>query len=618
MKIVARTKNLIHSCLMLACTNTLAQSTDQGVEEIIVVAHRLPVPSSKVASSVSVLTQEDIAEYGNLSIKDILRQTPGVASTSNGGMGATSSLRIRGEEGFRTLVLFDGIRLSDPSATQVATPIEHILSDGIGQVEIIRGPQGLNFGADAGGIIALSSQTNEEGLNTSLEAQSGKFGTSQGNLNISGSNGSSDFSIFASQINTDGFNARSDDNILMDDDGYENSTIHLRARTKLTDQIRIQAVHRNVEGDSEYDGCFLQTTIHDCESEYELEASRLSIDYNSETLTHSLGFSKTETDRKFFSADELGFSSAGELNRIEYIGSLNQFDSFSLIYGFDLEEEINGKMERDNEGYYLEFLSNFSDKLTISGGVRRDENDDFGGHTSHRITGAYLFDWTNLSVKFKTSYGSGFRAPSLYEIDYNSGPWAFPPASNTQLQEEKSEGYEYGFEFLAHDKLSGELIVFDQEIDDAIYFDLAGYSGYLQETGKSKSTGIEVNGSYILSDSLTFKANYTYNDTERPNGLQRLRRPEKLGNIGINYQNDSGKLRLNSFYRMSKNSIDERFGSLIGLDDFEVLDISISYKITPEIEIFARIENVLDEKYEEVIGYLTPRRGSYLGFRINI
>ena len=60
MKIVARTKNLIHSCLMLACTNALAQSTDQDVEEIIVVAHRLPVPSSKVASSVSVLTQEDI------------------------------------------------------------------------------------------------------------------------------------------------------------------------------------------------------------------------------------------------------------------------------------------------------------------------------------------------------------------------------------------------------------------------------------------------------------------------------------------------------------------------------------------------------------------------------
>ena len=110
----------------------------------------------------------------------------------------------------------------------------------------------------------------------------------------------------------------------------------------MTDNIQIQAVHRNVEGDSEYDGCFLQTTIHDCESNYDLEASRLSLDYDSETLTHSLGFSKTETDRKFFSANELGFASAGELSRIEYIGSLNQFDIFSLIYGFDLEEEVKG------------------------------------------------------------------------------------------------------------------------------------------------------------------------------------------------------------------------------------------------------------------------------------
>ena len=118
--------------------------------------------------------------------------------------------------------------------------------------------------------------------------------------------------------------------------------------------------------------------------------------------------------------------------------------------------------------------------------------------------------------------------------------------------------------------------------------------------------------------SLTFQANYTYNDTERPNGLQRLRRPEQLSNIGINYQSGSGKLRLNSFYRVSKNSIDERFGALIDLDDFEVLDISMSYQVTSEIEVFARIENVFDEKYQEIIGYLTPRRGTYLGFRISI
>ena len=288
-----------------------------------------------------------------------------------------------------------------------------------------------------------------------------------------------------------------------------------------------------------------------------------------------------------------------------------------MIFGVDLEEEVNGQLERDNQGYYVEYLSDFSNNFLITAGVRRDDNDDFGSHTSHRISGAYLLDWQSSSVRLKASYGSGFRAPSLYEVDYNAGPYSFPPASDVSLTEETSSGFEYGIEFLRNSGSRAELTFFDQKIDDAIYFDLSGYSGYLQERGTSKSSGVEFNTSIILSDSIGFQANYTYNDTERPNGLQRLRRPEQLSNFGINYENDSGRLRVNMFYRISNNSVDERFGSLIDLEDFEVLDVSIAYAITPQIEVFARVENVLDEKYQEISGYLTPRRGSYAGFRIN-
>ena len=611
------TKSFFLICLTLNAPHAFAQGNVQPLEEIVVVANRIGVPSRQVASSVSSLTEEEILEYGNLSIKDILRQTPGVASTANGGMGATSSVRIRGEEGFRTLVLFDGLRLSDPSATQVATPVEHILSDGIGRVEILRGPQGLNFGADAGGVIAISSKKDEEGLNANLSAQSGRYGTNQGNLSLIGSNKKADFSIFANQVETDGYNAQTADSLLKDSDGYENDTIHARVGAKLTDEIQLQAVHRNVKGDSEYDGCFLQTTIHDCQSSYRLKASRLSLDYNSETATHSLAYNKTDTDRDYFSAETLAFDSVGEINRLEYLGSLTGFNNFTLIFGVDLEEEVNGQLERDNQGYYVEYLSDFSNNFLITAGVRRDDNDDFGSHTSHRISSAYLFDWQNSSVRLKASYGSGFRAPSLYEVDYNAGPYSFPPASDVSLTEETSSGFEYGIEFLRNSGSRAELTFFDQKIDDAIYFDLSGYSGYLQERGTSQSSGVEFNTSIILSDSIGFQANYTYNDTERPNGLQRLRRPEQLSNFGINYENDSGKLRVNTFYRISKNSVDERFGTLVDLEDFEVLDVSIAYAITPQIEVFARIENVLDEKYQEISGYLTPRRGSYAGFRIN-
>jgi vitamin B12 transporter len=343
----------------------------------------------------------------------------------------------------------------------------------------------------------------------------------------------------------------------------------------------------------------------------------MSLEYDSGAYSHTLAYSESKTDRNDFALGALSFGSQGQLNRFEYVGSAKNLQGFDIVFGIDVEEEINGPLERDNKGYYIEYISDFSNNLFLTAGARRDENDDFGDHTSFRASGAYLLNWDNSRVKFKASYGSGLRAPSLYEIDYNSGPWSYPPASNTNLSEEVSRGFEYGFEYLRNNNLRVELTAFDQEVEDAIFFDLAGFSGYLQDKGTSKSQGIEMDGSYSLSDTISFTANYTYNDTERPNGLQRIRRPKNLFNFGLNYQSSSEKLRLNAFYRGSRDSVDEQFGSVVDLVNFEVLDITGRYQLSSNVEIFARIENVLNEKYQEVIGYISPERASYLGVRLN-
>lgn len=610
-------KNFICVFFVLITTNVLSQTEQTVVDEIIVVSNRVPVPLEKITTSVTLLSEEEIKSYGNLSLKDVLRQTPAIGTTSNGGIGATSSIRIRGEEGFRTLVLFDELRLSDPSAPQVNTPIEHVLSNGITKVEILRGPQGLSYGADAGGIVSLSSRPEQEGFNVGLDRQFGSFGTEQGSVALTADNEKLDFSLFASELNVDGYNARTSDSVLADDDGYENETVHMRLGANLTDNLRLQAVHRNVDGRTEYDGCFSGTTVHDCDSLYDLSASRMSLEYDSAAYSHTLAYSESKTDRNDFALGALSFGSQGKLNRFEYVGSAKNLQGFDIVFGIDLEEEINGALERDNKGYYIEYISDFSSNLFLTAGARRDENDDFGDHTSFRASGAYLLNWDNSRIKFKASYGSGLRAPSLYEIDYNSGPWSYPPASNTNLSEEVSRGFEYGFEYLRNNNLRVELTAFDQEVEDAIFFDLAGFSGYLQDKGTSKSQGIEMDGSYSLSDTISFTANYTFNDTERPNGLQRIRRPKNLFNFGLNYQSSSEKLRLNAFYRGSRDSVDEQFGSVIDLVNFEVLDITGSYQLSSNVEIFARIENVLNEKYQEIIGYISPERASYLGVRLN-
>lgn len=615
-------KNLPFTLTTLAASfllsqSTLAQTTDP-LEEIVVVANRIPVPIKQVGTSVSILTKEEITARGNQSLTDVVRQLPAVSVSRNGGIGAATSLRIRGEEGFRTLLRFDGLKLADPSGTQVSPQLQHVLSSGIERVEILRGPQGLSYGADAGGVINITSRSGSNGLEGNLDIQAGSFGTTQFSGDISGGNDTADFFISASTLDVDGFDTRDSDNVLMDDDGYDNDTIHARFGLNVTENLRIDLVHRDVDANAQFDGCFSGGTVHDCNSISELQATRLGAVYTTESMSHSLAYSNTESDRDNIALGVSSFSALGELERWEYVGQLSSLEQLDLVFGVDLEEESNNNATRDNKGFYVEALSKFSETLFFTAGVRQDDNDEFGEHTSYRVTGAYLMELNSTdTLKFKSSFGTGFRAPAPAEVAYNAGAFASPPASLVTLKEENSEGWEVGVEYYSGTRLKLEAVYFDQKIEDAIVFDLAGFSGYLQDIGTSTSQGVELSGNFELNNNWNVNANYTYNDTERPNGVQRRRRPETLTNIGVSYRSTDERLSFNAFYRTSKDSIDEIGGTVVSLENFGVLDINANFRINETVEVYARIENFLDEEYQEIFDFNSAERGSYVGLRLS-
>jgi vitamin B12 transporter len=128
---------------------------------------------------------------------------------------------------------------------------------------------------------------------------------------------------------------------------------------------------------------------------------------------------------------------------------------------------------------------------------------------------------------------------------------------------------------------------------------------------------VELSGEYNLNASWSLNANYTHNETEQPNGWVRLRRPQRLLNIGASFYGLNERLNVNAFYRVSQDSFDQSGANLVALDDFSVLDLSATYQVTDNIQVYGRLENALDEEYQEILTYNTPGRAGYIGVKLS-
>ncbi|MCB1846149.1 MAG: TonB-dependent receptor [Halieaceae bacterium] len=606
--------------LALAGTSTcLTTLADNMLEEIVVTSTGVEMPLRQVGTSISVIDQEEIERLGFISLYDVLRTQPGVSVTNTGGAGSATSLRIRGEEGYRTLVLLDGIDISDTSGPQVSPRFGQLLSSGVQRVEILRGPQGLMYGGDAGGVVNVTTIAPSDGFGGEVSAEGGRYGAQQLSGNVGGGNDTVDFNLSGADYSNDGFNARSTDTVVRDDDGYDNSTVNARIGYQATQALRFTLVGRDVDGNNRYDDCYTVDTFEPtdrCRDKYEQQAWRLAGDYRAGRFEHQLAYTGNDTDRKFFSDGQTGFRARGTLERIGYLGNFRYSDDLRLVYGAERQQESmdDGSTDasRDQYGYYFEYQGGFSDRLFVTAGTRFDDNDDFGTHTSYRLSSAYLIPLAGGELKLKGTYGTGFRAPSLYEVAYNSGSFAYPPASETTLREEQSKGYDLGLSWGADSGLYLEAVYFDQKIEDEIYFDLANYSGYLQRDGTTDSNGVELSVAWPIVASLSLTANYTFNNTETAAGQSRPYRPEHLANLGLSWRTLADTLVLGAAWRLSQDAEDVDGSQL---DDYQLLELSASYQLLPSLQLFGRLENALDEDYQEVPTYNTSGAAGYAGVK---
>ena len=613
MSIVLR--SIVALVALVASSSVLRAQPTQRPEEFVVTSSMIPQPRRQIATAVSVVEAEEIELRGYASLADVLRTQTGIGVSNSGGPGKSTAVRIRGEDSFRTLLIVDGIRALDPSAPQVMPTFDSLLTTSDFQrVEVLRGPQGFMYGADAGGVVNVITKQGGAESGSQLGLEYGDYSTRKIDGALSGGGEGGDYFLSVVDLETDGFNSRTADTVLQDDDGAENTTLHAKFGWNWSENVRLEFVARDIDAETEYDSCFV---VHDCLSTTEQTTYRVSAAHSNNSASNAFGFSSVDTTRADFAGGTPAFGTEGEISRFDYTGAYKASEASTLVYGLDFQDEEligdDGPQSRDNKGYYLEYQGALQDTVFVSLGARYDDNDDFGTHTSSRLSLAYVQDrGAGNSVKYRASVGTGFRAPSLYEIAYNSGPFASPPAAGSTLTEESSQGYDVGVEYDTANGAHLEVTYFDQEIEDEVYFDLTTFSGYLQSTGITTSKGFEIAASLPLGARWSLLANWLDNEATDAANQQRLQRPENLGNFGFMFRSADERFGFIANYRVARDSID---AGNVAVDDYEVLDLSMTFDATEAFQFFARIENATDEEYQEVVGYNTAEQSIYGGVR---
>ena len=255
------------------------------------------------------------------------------------------------------------------------------------------------------------------------------------------------------------------------------------------------------------------------------------------------------------------------------------------------------------------------DRLSLTGGLRHDDNELFKDATTWRTTAAYVLDGTG--TKLRASYGTGVKNPSLFELYGHTQGYQ----GNPNLKPERATGWDAGFDQpLWGGRVAIDGTWFAQRIEDLITG--AGRTS-VNMPGTSRVRGIEAGLTAELMADLFLRGSYTFTDGEDSEGFALYRRPKHQASLNVNYRflDDRADANLGILYtgRRTDWDYDAAYNrSVVNLPPYVLVNLAGSYKVTERLEIFGRVENLFNRQYEEVLTYGTAGRAGYLGLRLSL
>ena len=625
---------------------------------IVISASKNPQSLSSVGTSVTILDEKFFKNSSEYFLGDALStSTTGANFFQSGGHGTSSAIQLRGMPKRYSTVYIDGIKMSDPSSVSNDFDFANILTSQVSRVEILKGNQSSIYGSGAiGGTIHVFTKKGEPGLKKDINFTAGSHGTNNLATSVSGGDQNMNYYVGLQRFQTDGISAMTHND---ENDRYRNNGLVASFGNKFSDTLELESNVRVSETYLQYDhpqieGSFGCSTCDHSEEVDGVESStNISLIYKPiEKFTNKFTVANTYIKRVYGETPNSGNTKQdkyyGERYAYLYQGNYNFNLDNSVVFGIEREDDqmglnsnANGRV--DSNAYvtsqFFDYQSRITNNIYGTIGARFDEHSLAGGtgsnENSHRATLAYVFD--DKTTKLKSSYGTGYRFPSLYELKY---VYRASSATLPFVKAETSQSYDFGIEKSISSNLFIDLTYFNVKYFDALEGwetnTAGGGTSTTQNTiANVKSQGIELISKFKLNEMFNFDLNYTYTssydgaDEDNPSGSdsgsQMVRVPRNLVNLITNvkipaYQDLDITLRTKwsdkarDYGNGNKTSDKSPAFQNETLDSYLVNDLSFRYNLN-NYNIFFDITNVFDKKYETALQYSQMDRSFNFGFK---
>lgn len=566
------------------------------IGEVVVTATRTADPLGAATKSFTVVTAEEIEAKQAETVREVLRTVPGVTLGQSGGLGTTTSTFLRGSNSNHTLFLIDGVPVNSPTNGQF--DLADLPTDNVERIEIVRGPQSTLYGSAAmGGVVNIITRTGRGAPTHRVRLEAGKHSTFRETVSSAGGGEGWDYAVAGSRLDSQGELAH---------DAYESTTLSGKVGLRPTPTTRLEFFSRFLDADKDLPP--VAGRSFDPDQNFQREFTQAGA-----TFTHAvtpewdyrLTLARVIEETRFTNPPSGPSVTETDVDDAEFVTSFRPLPSLVLTAGGQWKGEgadtaTTHPTVTDKAGYAQAQLT-LLDRLTLLGSARVDDHSMFGTHGTGQVSGVYQFKGTGTALR--GGYGTAFRAPTLNDL-------FFPGFSNPNLQPERSRTWEIGGEQkLLGSVATASVTYFYTRFTDLIQFDFV--TSMPQNIGSARSKGVEAAVEVRPTDGLTLKGTYTFTEPiNLETGQPLLRRPKHVGSATAIYQFwGRYSVAATALLVGKRPDVDPVTFATVTNGGYAKVDLAASAVLAEAwgplstLRLTAKVENLLDERYDDVLGF---------------